>query len=114
LLARSLAWRAHSFPYAQILAETLNFAWFAGSTAVLLTLPLLVELNREHTVRVAQEQREAMLSQVRQQAQQQSTFGQMSSVLGNLGIGGGGGGGTSAGGGDADGERSGSSSGGGR
>ena len=55
-----------------------------------------------------------MLSQVRQQAQQQSTFGQMSSVLGNLGIGGGGGGGTSAGGGDADGERSGSSSGGGR
>ena len=78
-------WRRSS---PQILAETLNFAWFAGSTAVLLTLPILVELNREHTVRVAQEQREALLDQVRAQTQQQSTFGQMSSVLGNLGIGG--------------------------
>jgi len=95
-------------PRPQILVETLNFAWFAGSTAALLTLPILVELNREHTVRVAQEQREALLDQVRAQTQQQSTFGQMSSVLGNLGIGGLGG--RAGSGAEADGgERSGSS-----
>ena len=93
----------HSPSPAQILAETLNFAWFAGSTAVLLTLPILVELNREHTVRMAQEQREAVLNQVREQAKQQTTLGQIGSVIGNLGLGGlgGGGGGGATGGGGA-------------
>jgi len=73
---------------------------------VLLTLPILVELNREHTVRMAQEQREAALNLAREQGKQQTTLGQLGSVIGNLGFGGGGGGGgagAGAGGGDAEG-----------
>jgi hypothetical protein len=45
-----------------------DYAWFAGSTALLLTLPMLVEIQRETTVLVMQRQREQELAQVQEQA----------------------------------------------
>ena len=47
-----------------------DFAWFAGSTALLLALPMLVEIQRETTVLVMQRQREQELTQVQEQARQ--------------------------------------------
>ena len=45
-----------------------DLAWFAGSAALLLTLPMLVEIQRETTVLVMQKQREAEIAQIQEQA----------------------------------------------
>lgn len=50
------------------LAAVLDFAWFAGTTALLLTLPVLVEIQRETTVLVLQKQREQEMASVQEQA----------------------------------------------
>lgn len=45
-----------------------DYAWFFGSSALLLSLPILVELQREATVLVLQRQREAEIAQMQEQA----------------------------------------------
>ena len=45
-----------------------DYAWFLGSSALLLSLPILVELQREATVLVLQRQREAEVAQMQEQA----------------------------------------------
>ncbi len=50
------------------LSGLVNYAWFFGSTAVLLTLPVLVEIQRETTVLVLQRQKEQELAQLQEQA----------------------------------------------
>ena len=46
----------------------LDYAWFFGSTALLLTLPVLVEIQRETTVLVMQRQKEQEMLQMQEQA----------------------------------------------
>ena len=50
------------------LSPLLNYAWLFGSTAVLLTLPVLVEIQRETTVLVLQRQKEQEMAQLQEQA----------------------------------------------
>jgi hypothetical protein len=45
-----------------------DYAWFLGTTALLLTLPVLVEIQRETTVLVMQKQREAEMAQIQEHA----------------------------------------------
>lgn len=54
----------------QIAHTALDFAWFAGSTALLISLPILIELQRETTVVVLQRQREVETRQTFEQAKQ--------------------------------------------
>lgn len=49
----------------------LDYAWFAGSTALLLSIPILIEIQRETTVMVMQRQREAEIAQIHEQAKMQ-------------------------------------------
>ncbi len=51
-----------------LLAFALDYAWFLGTTGLLLTLPVLVEIQRETTVLVMQKQREAEMASVQEQA----------------------------------------------
>ena len=46
----------------------LDYAWFFGSTALLLSLPVLVEIQRETTVLVMQRQKEMEMVQMQEQA----------------------------------------------
>lgn len=48
----------------------LDFAWFAGSTALLVSLPILIELQRETTVLTLQKQRELETRMTYEQAKQ--------------------------------------------
>ena len=52
-------------PYAKSVGDS---AWFVGSAVLLLSLPLLVEIQRETTVLVLQRQREAEMAQMQEQA----------------------------------------------
>jgi hypothetical protein len=45
-----------------------DYAWFLGSSALLLSLPIVVEIQREATVLVLQRQREAEIAQMQEQA----------------------------------------------
>lgn len=55
-------------PYA---SAALDYAWYAGSTALLLSIPILIEVQRETTVMVMQRQREAEIAQINEQAKMQ-------------------------------------------
>ncbi len=80
------------------LSPVLDYVWFFGSTAVLLTLPVLVEVQRETTVLVLQRQKEQEMAQLQEQAKaanagvvdQLKNFGQLvvPAVLGASGEGG--------------------------
>jgi hypothetical protein len=50
----------------------LDYAWFAGSTALLLTLPLLIEVQRETSVLILQKQREQEIAMIQEQAKLQN------------------------------------------
>ena len=50
----------------------LDYAWFVGSTALLLSLPLLVEVQRESSILVMQRLRERELEAIQQQARMQN------------------------------------------
>ena len=54
----------------QIATSVMDFAWFAGSTALLVSLPILIELQRETTVLVLQRQREVETQATYEQAKQ--------------------------------------------
>jgi hypothetical protein len=56
----------------QIAALAGDYAWFVGSSALLLTLPVLVEIQRETTVMVMQRQRETEIAQIQEQARMQN------------------------------------------
>lgn len=58
-------------PPAQYASVALDYAWFAGSTALLLAIPVLIEIQRETTVMVMQRQREAEIAQIQEQAKMQ-------------------------------------------
>jgi len=45
-----------------------DYAWFLGSSALLLSLPVLVEIQREATIVVLQRQREQEVAQMQEQA----------------------------------------------
>ena len=45
-----------------------DYAWFVGSSALLLSLPILIELQRETTVMVLQRQRENEMAMMQEQA----------------------------------------------
>ena len=53
---------------AQLIKTVADYAWFIGSSALLLSIPILVELQRETTVLVLQRQREAEMAQMQEQA----------------------------------------------
>ena len=57
-------------PRAQLVNTAVDFAWFAGSTALLVSLPILIELQRETTVLVLQRQREVETRMTFEQAKQ--------------------------------------------
>ncbi len=71
----SLAWgggqwlAAAALPTLSYLSD---YAFFLGSGALLLTLPILVEIQRETTVLVMQKQREAEIAHAQEQARQQN------------------------------------------
>jgi hypothetical protein len=56
----------------QYASWALDCAWFAGSTALLVSLPILIELQRETTVMVLQRQREFETQQMHEQAKLQN------------------------------------------
>ena len=45
-----------------------DYAWFVGSSALLMSLPILIELQRETTVMVLQRQRENEMAMMQEQA----------------------------------------------
>lgn len=49
-----------------------DFAWFVGTSALLVALPVLVEIQRETTVLVLQKQREVELAAIQEQARAQN------------------------------------------
>ncbi len=53
------------------MSTAVDYAWFFGTTALLLGLPIVVEVQREATVLVMQKQRELELSQIQEQARLQ-------------------------------------------
>ena len=57
---------------AQAISFALDYAWFLGTTALLLTLPVVVEIQRETTVLVLQKQREQEILSVQEQARMSS------------------------------------------
>lgn len=69
--------------------------WFIGSSALLLTLPVLVEIQRETTIMVMQRQREAEMAQIQEQARM-SNAGVLDQIKGMSQLLGGGGGGGEA------------------
>jgi hypothetical protein len=67
----------------------LDYAWFAGSSALLLSIPILIEIQRETTVMVMQKQREVELNQMQEQLRMQhGGFVEQMKGLGNLVAGG--------------------------
>lgn len=52
----------------QAIQTASDYTWFLGSSALLLSLPMLIELQREATVMVLQRQREAEMSAMQEQA----------------------------------------------
>ena len=62
--------RTTPFPttHPQFIKTAADYAWFVGSSALLLALPIVVELQRETTVLVLQRQREAEMAQMQEQA----------------------------------------------
>lgn len=73
------------FTYLQYISTAIDYAWFAGSTALLLAIPVLIEVQRETTVMVMQKQREAELMQIQEQARaQQAGFADQLKGLGAL------------------------------
>ena len=66
-------------------AWAVDFAWAVGSSALLLALPIVVEIQREATVRVLQHQREVETAQLQDQARAQAGgLLQQAQALGNL------------------------------
>jgi len=47
-----------------------DYVWFAASAGLLLTLPMIVEIQRETTVLVMQRQRESELTQAQEMGKQ--------------------------------------------
>jgi hypothetical protein len=55
-----------------VLSFVSDYAWFAASAALFLTLPMVVEIQRETTVLVMQRQREAELAHAQEMGKQQN------------------------------------------
>lgn len=77
--SRALALRIHPprtlthAPHpAQLVGVASDFAWFVGTSALLIALPVLVEIQRETTVLVLQKQREVELAAIQEQARAQN------------------------------------------
>ncbi len=69
----------------QYVSTAVDYAWFAGTAALLLTLPVLVEVQRETTVLLMQKQREAEVAQIQEQARlQQGGFVEQMKGLGQM------------------------------
>ena len=62
------ATRATSPPPPQTISFISDYAWFVGSSALLLSLPVLVEIQRESTILMLQRQREQEVAQMQEQA----------------------------------------------
>lgn len=56
----------------QYVSAGMDWAWFIGSSALLLSLPILVEVQRETTVLLMQRQREMEAAQMQEQAKLQA------------------------------------------
>ncbi len=75
----------------QYVSTAVDYAWFAGTAALLLALPVLVEVQRETTVLLMQKQREAEVAQIQEQARlQQGGFVEQMKGLGQMVAGAGG------------------------
>ncbi len=55
----------------QYVSTAVDYAWFFGTAAVLLSLPVLMEVQRETTIMMLQKQREMEMAQMQEQARQQ-------------------------------------------
>ncbi len=53
------------------MSTAIDYAWFFGTAAVLLSVPVLIEVQRETTVLMLQKQREMEMAQMQEQARQQ-------------------------------------------
>ena len=52
----------------QLISIAFFYAWFVGSCALIFSVPILIEIQRETTVLVMQKQRETEMAQIQEQA----------------------------------------------